>query len=70
MKLVVFQRRLGWYWRLVARNKKKRAIGGEPFSSASAAVRGFKSLHTDLCQSPPWRGELEVEIVRKKKKKR
>ncbi len=41
MTLVIFEGRLGWYWRLVAGNNRPIAIGAEPFSSKAAARRAL-----------------------------
>lgn len=41
MKVVIVEGRLGWYWRLVARNGRVLAIGAEPFSSKTAGVDGL-----------------------------
>ncbi len=75
MKLVVFERRKGWYWRLVARNNRILAIGGEPFSSARAAKRSFTNLR-DLFEwarhrQSIWIGGIQfVEVPLRKGRRR
>lgn len=65
MRLVVFEGRMGWYWRLQARNNRVLAIGGEPFSSARAARRSFRSLSAKM-----WRGSGTQTIVVPRRRKR
>jgi uncharacterized protein YegP (UPF0339 family) len=52
VKLVVFKRRLGWYWRLVAANiaanNRTIAIGGEPYASKGNAHRAFCAMWRKL----------------------
>lgn len=68
MRLVVFQRRKGWYWRLVARNNRILAIGGEPFSSARAAIRSM-FIVTNLATTHP-RIPFEEIPLRKGRRRR
>lgn len=44
MTLIIFRRPTGWFWRLVARNKRIVAIGAEPFASARNAERSFHRM--------------------------
>lgn len=55
-RLVVFRRRLGWYWRLVARNNRVLAVGAEPFASERSAVRAFERVLA--CGEYPWSYEV------------
>lgn len=48
MKLVLFQRRLGWYWRLVAGNGRTDRDGAPPFASKRNARRGAAAA---LCEA-------------------
>ncbi len=48
LRVVVFKRRLGWYWRLHAHNNRTLAVGAEPFSSARAAKRSFDAMYDRL----------------------
>ncbi len=54
MRLVLSKRRLGWYWRLVAKNGRIVAIGGEPFSSKNKAQLSFLRLRIAF-----WRFETQ-----------
>ena len=44
MTLVILRRKRGYYWRLVAKNGRIVAVGGEPFARASAARKAFASM--------------------------
>lgn len=59
--LIIFKRRLGWYWRLVAANGKKQAIGAEPFATSGGARRGYERA----CTVP-----YEVRIDKPKRKRK
>lgn len=50
MRLVIFKRRLGWYWKLVAKNGRTVAIGGEPFRTAIGVKRSFEVMRTKLAR--------------------
>lgn len=50
MKLWIFKRRLGWYWRFTARNGRVLAVGGEPFSRERDALRAFKALRHQMAR--------------------
>lgn len=42
-RLIITKGRRGWYWKLRAGNNRNVSLGGEPFSSKRAALRGFKT---------------------------
>lgn len=59
--LIIFKRRLGWYWKLVAANGRKQAIGAEPFSSPRSARLSYERA----CTVP-----FEVRVDRPKRKRK
>ena len=66
MKLVILRRKRGWYWRLVAKNGRIVAIGGEPFARPSTARKAFVSLFAAARMGiyERRRGRLEVAGAR------
>lgn len=43
-EFVVYKRKRGWYWKLVAPNHEIIAVGGEPFKSAHNAKRSIRRV--------------------------
>lgn len=43
-EFVVYQRKRGWYWRLVAPNGEILSVGAEPFDSAGNARRSIRRV--------------------------
>lgn len=41
IRVEVFKRKRGWYWRVRSRNGKIIAIGGEPFTRVDNARRAY-----------------------------
>jgi uncharacterized protein YegP (UPF0339 family) len=48
MRVEVFKRRKGWYWRLRAGNNRIVAIGGEPFKTQRSCTRSFWNTVVDM----------------------
>jgi hypothetical protein len=57
LRVIVFKRRLGWYWKLQAHNNRTIAIGGEPFSSPRSAKRSFDAMY-DALYANAWTFEV------------
>lgn len=65
-RLVIFKGKGGFYWRLVAGNGKKTAIGGEPFATEGSAIRGFRTVKRILLRTTMH----GIPIVRPSRKRR
>ena len=57
VRLVIFRRRRGWYWKLVSGNNRTVAIGGEPYSRPDGAKRAVSDLY-DALYSRAWTVEV------------
>lgn len=69
MKLIILRRRLGWYWRLVAKNGRILAVGAEPFSSKHKARNAVTlTLFTALWNFERGMDSLPIEYVEPKRK--
>jgi len=69
-KLVIFERRLGWYWKVLAANNRKQGIGGEPFSSSRSALTSFQRFRAAIATTPAIElANIEVRPLKRRARK-
>lgn len=69
-RLIVYEGRLGWYWRFVAANNRALAIGAEPFSSKHKARDAFTlTLRATLWRTEALAQAIPVEIRPRKRRR-